>query len=289
MSIGYKIKMLRGQRGMTQNDLADGIISRAMLSRIESGSATPSVATLNALAEKLQISPGFLMEDGSDLLPAERERLIRQITLEYAAGNMEDCLHLFSVASFSDPAYNALHVSAGFTVAIQAFSQGAFDKAYAVLEEVEQLLPALLIPVPTVSEERISLLRSIMDNISDLEAVYARMEAPDLSFAPSVFLFHLRLLSEGKTDTSKTLFSLCPIPAVYEEYISAQHLIREYKFIDAIIKLKTLASKAECPYFLSLLCYSSMENCCKLCEDYKGAYDYHIKRQDLLNICKKSS
>ena len=53
MSVGNKIKALRLQRRMTQNELAEGIISRGMLSRIENGNANPSVKTLKKLANAM--------------------------------------------------------------------------------------------------------------------------------------------------------------------------------------------------------------------------------------------
>jgi len=289
LSIGYKIKMLRGQRGMTQSDLASGIISRAMLSRIENDDATPSVTTLIAIAEKLQVPASFLLEDNDDLLPAERERLIRQITAEYTAGDMDACLNLFRLTAFSDPAYNTIRVTAAFSVALHAFLTGDFPKARAALDEGESILPTLLLPVSEVSPARIAFLRSVMDNIGDLEIVCNETNQPDFSFSPALFFYHMHLLTNGKTDISKMLLELCPLTAPYDDFIFAQYLIREYKFVDAILQMKALSVNQDCPFFVRLLAYRSMEDCCKLCEDYKGAYEYHLKRQELLLSCEKSS
>ena len=56
--LGAKIRELRLRRGMTQKELAGERISRNMLSLIESGSASPSVATLCYLAERLDTPVG---------------------------------------------------------------------------------------------------------------------------------------------------------------------------------------------------------------------------------------
>ena len=81
MSLGSKIKNLRRMRGMTQSVLADGIVTHGMLSRIEHDDATPSLETLCALAGRLEVSPGFLLDPADDLLPAVRAHADKQIAV----------------------------------------------------------------------------------------------------------------------------------------------------------------------------------------------------------------
>jgi len=44
--IGIKVRHLRNSRGLTQKELAGDLISRNMLSMIESGAALPSIESL---------------------------------------------------------------------------------------------------------------------------------------------------------------------------------------------------------------------------------------------------
>ena len=66
MNIGGKIKKLRTAKMMTQSDLAGTEITRNMLSRIENGSANPSLETICYLANRLHVSPGFLLAEEVD-------------------------------------------------------------------------------------------------------------------------------------------------------------------------------------------------------------------------------
>ena len=61
MNLGEKIKAARLERHMTQKDVVGDYITRNMLSKIENGSATPSVKTLEYLAG----APQFLWAEPS--------------------------------------------------------------------------------------------------------------------------------------------------------------------------------------------------------------------------------
>lgn len=284
MSVGSKIKALRLQRGMTQNELAGDAITRGMLSRIEGGSANPSMQTLAFLAARLEVPPSFLLEDTSDLLPAERARFAKAINEEFRVGNLHACLDLFSLSSFSTEAeFAGIYAHTAFTIAIEAFNAGEFAKAKELLCQVSAILPQLPILPPSVSEKRIAFLYTVMDNISDPDAVIAQMDTPiDFGFQPSLFFSLLKLLREGRDAECETLIEFSNPDRQYRDYLVSQIRIKEYKFIDALLSMKALPSDESCPYFLALLCYRSMENCCKLCEDYKGAYENHLKYQTLL-------
>ena len=52
MNMGEKIRHARQAAGLSQRQLCDGIVTRNMLSQIENGSAKPSLATLQALAQR---------------------------------------------------------------------------------------------------------------------------------------------------------------------------------------------------------------------------------------------
>ena len=63
---GKRIKEARLAKKLTQSDVSGNFITRNMLSQIESGLATPSVKTLEYLAETLEIPVSVLIQSESE-------------------------------------------------------------------------------------------------------------------------------------------------------------------------------------------------------------------------------
>ena len=84
---GRKIKEARIAKKMTQSEVVGSFITRNMLSQIESGNATPSVKTLEYLAQTLDIPVSELIpsgeEESADQSMAEIQRLVRAKELFY--------------------------------------------------------------------------------------------------------------------------------------------------------------------------------------------------------------
>ncbi|MDA1632453.1 helix-turn-helix transcriptional regulator [Bacillus cereus] len=62
-TLGEKIKALRKEKKLTQTELAGSELTKSMLSQIENGKATPSMKTLQYIAEKLGCETSFLLEE----------------------------------------------------------------------------------------------------------------------------------------------------------------------------------------------------------------------------------
>ena len=66
-AIGPRVKALRKLKGMTVEELADGIaVNKAHISRIERNLKSPSIATMAKLANALGVTIGHLMGETSD-------------------------------------------------------------------------------------------------------------------------------------------------------------------------------------------------------------------------------
>lgn len=79
--LGKKVKEARIARKMTQSEVVGGFITRNMLSQIESGTATPSIKTLEYLSRVLDVPLFQLIPDQKEdaLFPLERAKdLLRQ-------------------------------------------------------------------------------------------------------------------------------------------------------------------------------------------------------------------
>lgn len=63
MTLGEKIKAARLEAGLSQRQLCADVITRNMLSQIENGSASPSMATLQYLAGQLGKSVSYFLQE----------------------------------------------------------------------------------------------------------------------------------------------------------------------------------------------------------------------------------
>lgn len=78
--IGTTIKRVRDEQGMTLRELAKDVgVSPSFLSQVEKGKASPSLATLKAIATELQTTVGRLVGDDSShpndrLITTEKQR-----------------------------------------------------------------------------------------------------------------------------------------------------------------------------------------------------------------------
>lgn len=288
MSLGTKIRELRKAHGLTQTALSDGIVTHGMLSRIERDDVTPSLETLLALSDRLDVPPGFLLDPESDLLPAERARAMRTATARFAAGRYAECLEVFEKTGLApESECAAIYVYAAYRVGLEAFYAGDFPTARQRLGAAKSALPAA-VPLAEVAPERIDFIFLLMEHIDDLEAVVPlAADKPDFGFQPALFFSMLRRVEAKESDTVRALLALDCLDAPYAAFIGAKLKILDYKFIDAILTLRPIAASSELPRFLSLLACAAVENCCKTCEDYKGAYEIRDRREQLLASVKR--
>ncbi len=93
--LGRLIKEARLAKKMTQSEVVGSFITRNMLSQIESGSAIPSIKTLQYLSERLDISIHMLSQDEQAEKTSVDEaggnytqfKLMREAKDNYSAGN----------------------------------------------------------------------------------------------------------------------------------------------------------------------------------------------------------
>ena len=107
-------------------------------------------------------------------------------------------------------------------------------------------------------------------------------DKPDFGFQPSLFIYTLAQFENKALDTVRAILLLKLLDAPYAAYIDAKLKLLDYKFIDAILALRPIAAAKEVPCFLALLAAAAVEDCCKTCEDYKGAYESRERREAIL-------
>ena len=99
ITLGRRIKEARLAKKMTQNEVVGNFITRNMLSQIESGTASPSIKTLEYLSQVLEIPVDQLM------LPEEKTKEISVCLTDSVSENsqMPQPLLLFFFLLLSSP------------------------------------------------------------------------------------------------------------------------------------------------------------------------------------------
>ena len=69
MDLAAKLKAARLEAGLSQRQLCGDVITRNMLSQIENGSARPSMATLQTLAQRLEKLVSYFPEEQAVVSP----------------------------------------------------------------------------------------------------------------------------------------------------------------------------------------------------------------------------
>lgn len=93
MNLGEKIKKVRLELKLTQQEVAGDFISRHMLSKIESGAANPSLKTLEYLAQKLNKPISFfLSEDGKEYLNDDSKAAFEHASFLIKSKEYDKCI-----------------------------------------------------------------------------------------------------------------------------------------------------------------------------------------------------
>lgn len=93
---GKKIRELRVGQKMTQAQLADGFITRNMLSQIENGLASPSLSTLEHIAERLGVPTEYFLSENTELSSFRKLASADRIKSAFARGDYAECIELLT-------------------------------------------------------------------------------------------------------------------------------------------------------------------------------------------------
>lgn len=135
MTLGQKIKAARLEKGMTQKEVVGDYITRNMLSKIENDSATPSVRTLEYLAQALDLPPGYFLS-GAQISDGLVPDGLDEARAAFRERRWLDCIAALKAdhtAGTSDEGY-LLHARAGANAAEQALAEGRLNEARELAE-----------------------------------------------------------------------------------------------------------------------------------------------------------
>lgn len=135
-AVGTRLREARRARGMTQADLAGSDYSAGYISRIESGDRSPGRRVIGILADRLEVSPHFLLT-GVDYPKVMGQRHSLDLAeLALAGGNAESALAAVAEIIEAGPADAEVARRAGMVRALALETQGDLHAAIIELEDL---------------------------------------------------------------------------------------------------------------------------------------------------------
>ena len=285
MTLGEKIKAARVERHMTQKDVVGDYITRNMLSKIENGSATPSVKTLEYLAGALGLPAGYFMSetDGSELTPG---RLV-SARQHFKDGEYEGCIHVLEELDM-DGGYREealmLLSRAKIGLSKRAMTDGRYEEAIRLAKEaVKHNDETIYCSAAFRTEGLLLIARCTMELGGNFEKA---MDAYQAAYQDQGLGEFYRLtmaeyyIGKGELENAKReMDSIARLSeATKPAYLMLQGRmdIKDNQFADAakqLEKAEQLARTTGSSYFMSTL-YAMLEQCSRELEDFKKAYHY---------------
>lgn len=279
ITVGQKIRETRIAKGLTQGALAGGEITRNMMCRIETGSATPSRATLAYIADRLDIPLLYLLDDTLTLTECCKHLYLPNIQKEFAAGHYEEVLRLLHrhFKEYDDEL--ALIAADSLTeLAKKKVHNGNLESADKLIKEALSLTEATVYPTAHLRAS-LALLSAITSNVQSPR--YEIKEEDYLSARESASMQDLyAYLTE---DTAS-----CRDP-ILSEHLSARDMLRSRNYKGALSTLESMEERRtelNLSAFVLFRIYTDLENCHRELGDYQNAYRYANKRISMLAAFK---
>lgn len=289
MQIGEKIKRLRTAKLMTQSQLVGTEITRNMLSRIENGAAQPSMATVEYIAERLNVSVGFLLADEADEILYFKFADINNIKTAYANKDYALCREMCINSEWSDDELNLIFAESTAYVAIEEFSHGNLRRAAELFDEAIECCDKTVYSTSYLLS-RIKCYFDYMSFISptlDSNESYEGIDTLPIVSDGFCLYSYLFLYGEAKGYRNIPLMDKALDilgKSSYEFHIRAKLLIEEGRFQEGYEVLHTLlfCDNGELPEPMLYFVLGDIELCCKEIDDFKGAYDFSKSKIELM-------
>ena len=291
MEIGEKIKRLRTAKLMTQAELAGSEITRNMLSRIENGAAQPSLGTVMYVAERLGVSPGFLLAGEEDDQLYFKSQEIKSIKRIYSDKNFRLCREMCQNSEWSDDELWLIMAECSLRIGTEEFCTGNLRSAAEYFDEAIEYCNKTVYNTDVIAAEAAVYFEymemispTLSSNISedggmrtliitgDKFCVYSGMfcEAEQSGFSAVSYLeYRMNMLGE---DNAYALHIKARLMLENGEYSGAYELLHRLLF----------DNKFDIPQPMLYFIFCDMELCCKEKGDFKGAYEYSGSKMSLL-------
>lgn len=292
MTMGEKIQRTRQAKGLTQRQVAGDRITRNMLSKIENGSATPSLKTLEYIAQKLGMPTNYFLGDGSNKMGdrpgvdgarssyrrGDCKRTLEQ--LEHAESNEPDrvdeiaALRALACTGLARENYRAGELSTARAYAREALKHNAQSLYYMgdVVVECNQLIMLCAVRSTNAS--------AIADGREAAKALWQEEQRGGIAERTELierfwFAERLERLHRPPHDEPSDAWS-----RAMRHYLNGRDLMNAGNGKDALNELKLAIDDAQNDGSRVLLndVYAALENAAREQEDFRSAYEYAAKR-----------
>ena len=289
--IGERIRLERLKHNLTQSQLSGDVITRNMLSLIESGAALPYVETLIHIANTLDIPAGvFFADDEKEEALYTKIQTASKAKSLFASGKYEECADLCKTVLFDD--------ELTFLAAECELRQAENEmKSLTLKSAAERLETALSVSSKSVyiSKDFEGTVKSYLYFIKCAASEIDTEEIGRLSKLPSripasaySFMTLLSLLDKGKLEEAQTFAASFPFMTVNEAaYFKGAVLMRTMKTAKAGEVLRELYEKEELSFILKYRICADLECCAEMRRDYESAYAYSREKHRMTELFDK--
>lgn len=277
--LGEKIKSRRKQKGITQSALVGDVITRSMLSLIESGAALPSLETLEYLSQELDLPLAYLLSESDALFPFEKQDKISYIRAHFAKKNYTRCIEIIDTLSGTDDELSYIYAISAFELGKQSTLRGALSSAEEYFKSAYEKSNQTIYKTDEI-ELLIPLYMSVVNNI----------QSPLLEFDADGFEHRLTETADYEFFKYITLdFSYKFKNELFRTHMEAKAMLKKYNYLGAIsllLKLEEHKNTKSYNAYLLFGIYTDLENAYKQIGDFENAYRYSNKRIILMTSFK---
>ncbi len=294
MTLGEKIRQRRKSLGMTQAALAGDMVTRNMISRLETDDIKPSWETLLYLTERLEVPPGYLLTENDDLSDFLRPGILAKVRALCRAGAWREAVALCEEHGYdtdTDDETGLLLCECAVRIGLEAYANGNtrdanlwFDRALSFAEKT-----AYHTEVPLA--EAILCKAMLAEMTGESPAPYLNTYFTSLGRAVDVERFLLLQffyeMEHGDLGRAQNAASILHMEnALYRTLITVWQYAAEGSVVAARDLLATVfegeASHAlQNDPILAYRCVMKMEQLSAETDDYKTAYQFAARRQKM--------
>lgn len=277
MELGEKIRRRRVELGMTQAALCGDAVTRNMLSQIEGGKASPSLATLRYFAERLSVPIGYFFCEEEEEFFYRKQSCFPQLCKLFCNGSYLDCMRVFEKElGYCDNELGLMMAICAYESGKRAWNNGAMESAVGYLQSALDYCEETVYPTD-----------SIKAGCAILIPIGLNVQAPLLEFNEHGYIDQLReagcldvycYLTEREEYTFENPF--------YADHLRARALMKEgdcTAALDLLCAIEKQKGADGITAFLLFRTYTDMEICYREIGNYEAAYRYSSKRMSLLS------
>lgn len=315
--LGERIREARQRIGMNQLELAGDDLTRNMISRIETGSALPSIQTLCIIADRLGVPAGALLSDLDDYFAYRMAGEMRSLLERHRYQTLIDRVRASTERDrkIKNPALAAVFAEACAGRAAELFTDGRLAEARSLAEEAISVSGQCL--TSTTAPERAWLILAL----TDIAAEPLRPETPDgtdnqtntterrkeldkIIFGENETAIYLlardmldepasKIYSSPAGNLTELECILSPLvrsmPDGYmKAHVEAKLDMLRSDYLDAKAKLVRICGPDDeknterLPPPIRYDILTDLEHCCKCCGDFENAYRFSTEKIALL-------